>query len=359
MDETEAARVGETSRSCQRGTPRRLRRRRATARKLTTRGTARCRPASEWSADLSVRFERVDANHERTEDGDVDDGLDPRAASRLERKRKSANSVPVYLFENGALLSADAALARGALDWICVSSASVWDACNVPRVSRRGVRERADGDGVVSLAFESEPPDLCNRGGGEGPARPEAFRKHAYRVAELIVHLTRDEAFLRPEPRLGRIGARGVGLRTSADDEPRNGLRRGQGTTKTTGDLFFLPSALVAENFPRDRPGEAERARARLRAPRWTRRSEREAPRCRHVRQRERARGRGRGGHRADAAVATLRRGERAGAPSAARRARWEPSSAPTGKPNTGTPCSPPRLRTRGIRERVRACYVT
>ena len=104
----------------------------------------------------------------------------------------------VYFFENGALLTADAALARGALDWLCASSASTWDTGNVPRVFRRGVRERADEDSLVSLAFDSDPPDAPSVADGAAPA-PRAFAKHAYRVAELVVHVARDEAFLRAE----------------------------------------------------------------------------------------------------------------------------------------------------------------
>ena len=261
-------------------------------RELTTRGVATgAGPSRGWTATVSVLFQKDAADGLRRNSAGELDGFE--APRDLFEKR-----TRVYLFENGALLSADAALARGALDWICVSSASVWDACNVPRVSRRGVRERADGDGVVSLAFESEPPevDLCNRGGGGGPALPAAFRKHAYRVAELIVHLTRDEAFLRPE--------------AGNDEDDRS-------------SFFFHPAALVAENFPRDRPGEAERARARLvraalDAAIWCAKrldavtfasaSERAAAAAAAT--------------AADAAVATLRRGERAGAPFAVAAAR-------------------------------------
>ena len=288
-------------------------------RELTTRGVATgAGPARGWTATVSVLFQKDAADGLRRNSAGELDGFE--APRDLFEKR-----TRVYLFENGALLSADAALARGALDWICVSSASVWDACNVPRVSRRGVRERADGDGVVSLAFESEPPDLCNRGGGEGPARPEAFRKHAYRVAELIVHLTRDEAFLRPEPRRSDESAsRGVGPRTSADDEPRNGSRREAGNDEDDrSSFFFHPAALVAENFPRDRPGEAERARARLvraalDAAIW---SAKRLDAVTFASASERAAAAA-AATAADAAVATLRRGERAGAPFAVAAAR-------------------------------------
>ena len=299
-------------------------------RELTTRGVATGAGfARGWTATVSVRFERLDSDAADglRRNGAVDDGFGLSRGFLVSNPRQRAR---VYLFENGALLSADAALARGALDWICTSSASVWDACNVPRVSRRGVRERADGDGVVSLAFESEPPDgsseAAEGGGGRGPGgRPEAFQKHAYRVAELIVHLTRDEAFLRPEPRRSDESAsRGVGPRTSADDEPRNGSRREEGNDEDDrSSFFFHPAALVAENFPRDRPGEAERARARLvraaldaaiwRAKRldavtFASASERAAAAAAAT--------------AADAAVATLRRGERAGAPFAVAAAR-------------------------------------
>ena len=305
--------------------------------KLTTRGTARgAGPASEWSADLSVRFERVDANHERTEDGDVDDGLDPAPRRVSNANERARNSVPVYFFENGAPLAADAALARGALDWICTSSASVWDACNVPRVFRRGVRERADQDGVVNLAFESEPPEAggpsegVEGGGGASPTNAGAFKKHAYRVAELVVHLTRDEALLRAEPNCSNESAArcGAGPRSDTDDErPRDGSRREEeGINEARGgrSFFFHPSALVAENFPRrSRPGDAERARARLvraalDAAVWNAKrldavtfasaSERAAAAVAAT--------------VADAAVAILRRGERAGAPFAVRAAR-------------------------------------
>ena len=280
-------------------------------RELTTRGVATgAGPARGWTATVSVLFQKDAADGLRRNSAGELDGFE--APRDLFEKR-----TRVYLFENGALLSADAALARGALDWICVSSASVWDACNVPRVSRRGVRERADGDGVVSLAFESEPPDLCNRGGGEGPALPAAFRKHAYRVAELIVHLTRDEAFLRPEPRRSDVG---VSRRGSEDVRGRRAAERFASRSRERRrrpELFFLPSSGVGRRELPARPSRRSRARARSAGARRAGRGdlEREAPRCRHVRQRERARGRGRGGHR----------GGRRGGDVAARRTRRAP----------------------------------
>lgn len=305
--------------------------RREVPRELATRGAARgAGPARGWSATVSVRFERVDKNVDEPyastsmnpngalPNEDEGGSLEP-APNACSNPRRAPRRTPrVFCFENGALLAADAALARGALDWICASSASVWDTCNVPRVFRRAVRERADGDGVVSLAFESEPPggpSAAAEGGALGfagarfPAGWPAFEKHAYRVAELIVHLTRDEAFLASE------------ASAEASGVVANGEERERGSE---GVFFFHPSALVAENAPpRHRPGEAERARARLAraaldAAVWQAKrldavafasaSERAAAAAAAT--------------VAEAAVATLRRGERAGAPFAVRAAR-------------------------------------
>ena len=277
---------------------------------VTTRGVASgAGPMRGWSATTTVRLERVD------HDASNDDAARDVGGGSVSRARRASRTTRVYFFENGALLTADAALARGDMDWLCVSSASSWDTGNVPRVFRRGVRERADGDSLVSLAFDSDPPAAAD---GAAPA-PRAFAKHAYRVAELVVHVARDEAFLRAEaPRSERS--------TSTTSSPTRNASSGEdGETLPSGSFFFHPSTLVPENGrdPRHRPGEAERARARLvraaldaaiwRAKRldavtFASASERAAAAAAAT--------------VADAAVAALRRGERAGAPFAVSAAR-------------------------------------
>jgi len=118
-------------------------------RELTTRGVATGAGfARGWTATVSVRFERLDSDAADglRRNGAVDDGFGSSRGFLVSNHRERAR---VYLFENGALLSADAALARGALDWLCVSSASVWDTCNVPRVFQAR-RPRARGRGQSS-----------------------------------------------------------------------------------------------------------------------------------------------------------------------------------------------------------------
>ena len=130
----------------------------------------------------------------------------------------TSKTVKVYFYENGTSSLSDAALARGALDWICMSSASVWDNANVPRVFRRAIRDRVDQDGVVSLQFDADTPERPRNAVPETqnqndaydfenprPARVATvsaadllFTKHTYRISEMVVHLTRDIAFLAP-----------------------------------------------------------------------------------------------------------------------------------------------------------------
>ena len=282
-------------------------------RTVTTRGVASgAGPARGLSATVSVRLERVD------HDASNDDAARDVGGGSVSRARRASRQTRVYFFENGALLTADAALARGALDWLCASSASTWDTGNVPRVFRRGVRERADEDSLVSLAFDSDPPDAPSVADGAASA-PRAFAKHAYRVAELVVHVARDEAFLRAEaPRSERS--------TSTTSSPTRYASSGEdGETLPSGSFSFHPSTLVPENGwdPRHRPGEAERARARLvraalDAAIW-RAKRLEAVTFASASERAAAAA---AATVADAAVAALRRGERAGAPFAVSAAR-------------------------------------
>ena len=211
----------------------------------------------------------VDRHRERAFSKDAADGLRRNSAGELDGFEAPRDlfekRTRVYLFENGALLSADAALARGALDWICVSSASVWDACNVPRVSEAR-RPRARGRGrrreprvrVRAAGFmQSRRRRRARAPGGVPKARVSRRGAHRAPHARRGVSATGTAAF-------GRIG---VSRRGSEDVRGRRAAERASRSRerRRRPELFFFhPAALVAENFPRDRPGEAERARARL-----------------------------------------------------------------------------------------------
>jgi hypothetical protein len=234
-------------------------------RELTVRGVAL---SAEFTTTIVVRLARNDeaprgANATASRAASPDD-------ANLARTAFFENQSPrVFFFENGVSVFADAALARGALDWLGASSSisSAWETANVPRVSRRERRYRVDADGVSSLALETEPAatersadaTASPRAGAlmvgraeRSIARPPAveedsdgfFQKHAYRVAELVVHVARNDAFF---------------ARTEGDSNRGGGRRDG-------GEAFcFHPSLFVLEeNAARDRPGEAARARARL-----------------------------------------------------------------------------------------------
>ena len=186
-----------------------------------------------------------------------------------------------------------------------MSPVSVWDTCNLPRVSRRAIRERVDNDGVVSLAFDAQvrisqlqipptdcpyktdtfffisqvphrepvvvplqnenvpvdPTEIVNAGGAATAAAVVTaaalgFKKHAYRVHEIVVHLTRDTAFIAPLTEETRSNQ----YQTQNQSPPGPGAAA---NAPGPGDFFF-PDTLWQTEPAQSRPGEFSRARSKL-----------------------------------------------------------------------------------------------